>query len=216
MKKIVMSVLAALLVTTCLNAESVKGTYFGLGYGSSIYDDGGYLDDLKRNRDRVSPSTGITENYSSSGYKIYGGYQFNKIIAVEASYAEYGTYSLDFSNGNNKEMKPTAIAVAANIGYNFGTKKEFRPFAIIGLSALNINDTGNVDFYDNNSGSAIRFGLGFEYTPEVLQGIGFRVAYEGDYFSSKTPSNADSEFEDSYFQSMNMYYVSVQYNSRIR
>lgn len=210
MKKIILLAAATLMVTASLSAEPAKGAYVGLGFGSSTYNDGGYNEDLKKYRDRVAPTVGIAENYNTSGYKLYGGYQFNKVIAIEASYTDYGTYSLDYTNGNNKEMKPTAIGIAANIGYNIGEKSEFRPFAIIGLSSLSFNDSGSIDFYENSTVAAFRFGIGFEYSPEVLKGLGFRVAYEGDYYAVTSRSTA-SEFKDTYTQSTNVLYIGAQY-----
>lgn len=205
MKKIVMLAAATLMLTASLNAEPVKGAYVGLGFGTSQFSDGGYGDDVKV----AYPAQSFSDNYNDSGYKLYGGYQFNKVIAVEASYTKYGTYSFDAYNGNSMVLNPVSLSIAANIGYNFGEKNEFRPFAIIGLSALNLDETGSADVYSTESGAAVRFGLGFEYAPASLSGVGFRIAYEGDYFA--VDSDVNTATIKSYTQSTNLLYIGAQY-----
>lgn len=212
MKKIILLVAATLMVTASLSAKPVEGAYIGLGFGSSTFNDGGYEDDGSSYLARIGSTTHSATNYNSSGYKLYAGYQFNDIIAVEASYTDYGQYSIDFTDGSDMAINPKSLSLSANIGYNFGEKKEFRPFAIIGLSSLNIDETSNSDsnYYEDSSTTAIKFGLGFEYSPHSLNGFGFRIAYESDFFVYDS-TNTESEFKDIYTQSANLVYLGAQY-----
>jgi len=194
-----------------LNANTTKGAYVGLGIGSSKYYDGGYNSDLRDYIARVGSSTTTSENYNSTAYKLYGGYQFNKIVAIEASFTKYGKHSLDYSTGTHLTVNPTALSLGVNVGYYFGDKNEFRPFAILGLSSLTFNETSSPTDGFNNTTNAIRLGLGFEYTPDFLENIGFRIAYENDYFNSDNNFFSAPEFKDTYSQYMDSLYFGVQY-----
>ncbi len=211
MKKII-TLTGALLISASLYADAPKGAYVGFGYGATAFTDGGFKDDIDKFLHRVSPNVTTASDYDSSGYKLYAGYQFNKIVAVEASYTSYGSYTFDFSNGFHDKLDPSSISIAANLGYNLGASAEYRPYGIIGLSALSLHETGNAEFYSDDSGVAIRFGFGFEYTPRQLKGFGFRVAYEGDFFTMKI-QDADSvpELQETYVQSVGMLYLGASY-----
>ena len=109
-------------MTTGLLAKPVEGPYVGLGVGSTVFSDGGFSDDLKAYATRIGSTVTIHDNYNSSGYKLYGGYQFNNVVALEVSYTSYGKHSLELSSGNKAELEPKAFGIGANIGYNLGKK----------------------------------------------------------------------------------------------
>jgi len=73
---------------------------------------------------------------------------------------------------------PSAVSLAANLGYNF--PNGLRPFGTIGLSSLKLDQTTR-DIDDSRT--AFHFGTGLEYTPAALMGVSFRVGYEGDAFT---------------------------------
>lgn len=187
----------------------VKGAYVGLGFGTSTFNDGGISDDVNAELARWGLEE-FSTGYSNTGLKLYAGYQFNKVVAVEFSYTDYGTYSLDYLTTNVYKLNPSSIALAVNVGYNFGSKSQFRPFAIAGLSSVNFNENGTYKFYDSSSTGALRLGLGFEYTP--IEHLGLRVAYEGDYYTLKDANlNNVSYLSDTYPQSISMVYLGVNY-----
>mgnify|MGYP000618985043 CR=1 FL=1 len=79
------------------------------------------------------------------------------------------------------------------------------------MSALSLNESITpTNAYSSGYGGAVKFGLGFDYAPTSLDGIGFRIAYEGDYFAVDSSDNAP-EFKDIYSQSLNLLYFGVQY-----
>ena len=209
MKKIV-TLATCLLLGASLNANDAKGVYVGVGVGPSQFDDGGLKDDDNAYLTRTAQTYRAADSYDATGYKIYAGYQFNKIIAVEASYTGYGEQSLDYSNGDQAKVSLTSIGIAANVGYNFGKKDEFRPFVIIGVSSVNFNKSGSLNYYSDSSTAAYKLGVGFEYAPSIFKGLGFRIAYEGDYYSVKSNATAP-EFKSEYTQGDAMYYFGVQY-----
>lgn len=193
MKKIILaSLLAFGFTASAIASEDGSGAYVGFAYGTTAFADGDadeYVGaDLKDNKD--------------SGYKIYGGYQFNKIVGVEATYTDYGDYSYP-----NTDLSPTAMSVGANLGYNF-LDGQLRPYALVGLSYLNL-DQSKTDIYDKDSTVAYTYGIGIEYSPKVLNGLGFRAMWNTDiYIVDATDANTDDDY---YAQGFGMFSVAVQY-----
>ncbi|WP_392340106.1 porin family protein [Moritella marina] len=168
-----LSTLAALLLATNVQAnQDVSGFYLGAGVGSTDAE-------LEQDSHSVSPST------DGSTLKFIGGYQFNRIVAIEAQYTSYGEVKLDSSY----KWEPTTISLAANLGYTF--ENGLRPFAVIGLSSLDLDQ--NAKFINDSNATAVRFGAGLEYTPAALSGISFRAGYEGDAFSVEVPGESDTD-----------------------
>jgi opacity protein-like surface antigen len=113
------------------------------------------------------------------------------------------------TTGYSEVLEPTSLSISANLGYNFGNEGEYRPFATIGFANVNFNESGTGTVYQDTSATAVRFGLGFEYTPSSLNGFGFRVAYEGDSF--ETTNTYGAEFKSSYNQTLALFYLGAQY-----
>jgi len=207
MKKIVI-LAASLIMVATLSAEQVKGPYVGIGFGSTSFDDGGYINDLSN-----YAGFNINKDFSSNGLKIYGGYQFNNVVAIEASYITYGKHSIS-AGTLDAYVDPTALSIYANVGYNLGTQQEFRPFAILGLSNFQNGQSDNIlsggDFYEKDSFMSIHAGLGFEYNPVVLNGFGFRVMYEGDFYTVDS-DNGSSYFDSEYSNNVTMLSLSAHY-----
>ena len=187
MKKIILvSLLAFGLTTSAIANDNGEGVYFGLGYGSTAFDD-----------DNIRISN--LKDDSDNGVKIYGGYQFNKIVGVEATYTDYGKFSYP-----DAEISAPAVSVAANLGYNF-LDAQLRPFALVGLSHLNISQSGT-PIYDDDDTIAFSYGIGIEYAPTVLNGIGFRAEWNADIFTVTKLFN-----DEDYVQAFGMFNVAVQY-----
>ncbi len=82
-----------------------EGWYSGLRIGRSQFGIG----------DSLSPVTGaaassLFTNESNSGYKLYGGYQFNRNFALEGGYTDFGKFDL----GRDTAM-PSLDSIATNI-----------------------------------------------------------------------------------------------------
>ena len=153
--------------------QDFSGFYIGGGVGSTDAN-------VSSGSLSYSPST------SGTTLKAIGGYQFNRIVAIEAQYTSYG----DVTTPTAYKWEPTTISLAANLGYTFDNG--LRPFATIGLSSLDLNESYNL--LDDNNATAVRFGAGLEYTPASLAGISFRAGYEADAFvieDNTSPADAD-------------------------
>jgi OOP family OmpA-OmpF porin len=61
------------LMATAATADDLKGLYAGIGIGSTSVDGAGPVDD------------------SDTSFKIFGGYAFNRFLALELSYLDGGT-----------------------------------------------------------------------------------------------------------------------------
>ena len=207
MKKIIISALvASALSTAVLAGPNSSGAYVGLGFGTTAYNDGDYLNE-KLKLDNL--------DNSASGYKVYGGYQFNNIVGVEAAYTDYGKFSAD----RGFSTAPTAFSVAANLGYSF-LDGQLRPFGTLGLSYLSSNysnypktiagDPFGADVIaPDDQYASIHYGLGIQYEPDALIGFGFRLAIEADTYSIVIKETGKDD--ETYAQSLSMLYLGVQY-----
>ncbi|WP_017219914.1 porin family protein [Moritella dasanensis] len=172
-----LSTLAAMALSVNVQAnQDVSGFYIGGGVGTT---------DANLSSDSVSysPST------DGSSLKVIAGYQFNRIVAIEAQYTSYGDIKTPSVYSYNWE--PTTVSLAANLGYTFDNG--LRPFATIGFSALDLNESQNL-LNDNNS-TALRIGAGLEYTPASLGGVSFRAGYEADAFIIDTGYLANDDID---------------------
>lgn len=180
-----------LLLSSTVNAaekEAVpiakaEGLYIGVG-GGFTYNVAlvslGNFDDTTDTHTYTTDSTSDT----GGGYIVYAGYQINKIIAVEAAYTDYGSFSSEVTrtfplSSTTVNSHPRSLSVYANAGYTFANG--LRPFGQLGLGYLNVDgdaEANRLDFIDK--GVSLRFGLGGEYAPAKLKGVGFRVAYISD------------------------------------
>jgi len=159
----VLGALTAIALSVNVQAnEDVSGFYIGGGVGTT-------------HANFSTDSLSYTASTDGSSLKIIGGYQFNRIVAIEAQYTKYG----DIKSGTAYKWEPTTVSVAANLGYTFNNG--LRPFATIGLSSLDLGENMASTLDDSNA-TALRFGAGLEYTPAALAGVSFRAGYEGDAF----------------------------------
>ncbi|MCW8331211.1 porin family protein [Photobacterium sp. SDRW27] len=166
MKKVVCLIPLLLASTSSFAAaQDVRGFYVGLGVGSTSFEDDGWNGEVY--------DTSFDEKDNS--FKIFSGYQFNRIIGIEASYTTYGEID---SQADNYQIDPTSFSVSANVGYTFSNG--LRPFALAGLSAVDLSQSE--ERLDGDSGGAIHYGLGLDYAPAMLNGFSMRLAYEGDLF----------------------------------
>ena len=187
MKKIILaSLLAFGLTSSAMASEDGSGAYIGLAYGATAFSNG-------------DGTTSISDD-TDSGYKVYGGYQFNKIVGVEATYTDYGT----FKYHSGKTLEASSIAVAANLGYTF-LDGQLRPFGLIGVSSLSL-DQNHGAVYDDDKVFAVTYGVGVEYSPKMFQGVGFRAMWNVDAYSVQ-----EYTFSDSHVEAMGMFSAAVQY-----
>lgn len=219
-KTIISTVVATLLSTTLIAAENSEtksfnpeGFYLGVGGGVTfnaiLLSKGYYQDDTATYKSNSLSDT-------SGGYIVYGGYQFNKIIAVETAYTDYGSFSdtvarVSLPGEVTFTSDPNSLSVYANAGYSFANG--LRPFAQIGLGYLMVNGSSSTDAIGIDDSVLMRFGVGLEYAPENFSGFGLRIAYVED-LSTDFSYDSDDNGHDTSTLMMNlngMLYIGAQY-----
>ncbi len=196
-KKVLLAMVATTLLAPIANAdEDGSGAYVGLGFGRTAYVDSGFVKDGLSEPEEVAKT--------DSGFKLYGGYQFNKIIGVETSYTDYGRFEAGDYAHTSKSM-----SLAANLGYSF-LDGQLRPYGLLGFEYL-INDFPHEkDPSLEEDSVGFHLGIGLDYTPKGLGGLGFRMAYEGTSYSYEVDSNASAN-DEQYGQGFGILYLGVQY-----
>lgn len=135
------------------------GWYIGGAYGMTSFD----VD--------TSGVTSPTVDDSDSGFKIYGGFQFNKHLGAEVGYVDGGKATLGgsgipaFGVGPfSAELSVTAITFAA-VG-TLPLNEQFALFGKIGLASWDAEVTatsGSVGGRADDSGTDAFFGVGARY-----------------------------------------------------
>jgi OmpA-like transmembrane domain len=99
---------------------------------------------------------------SSTGMKVYGGYEVAPNISVEVGYTNFGKFKAK-GNLGSAEIKSTAFVV--NGAFRFPIAADFTGVARLGLASVKGKYTTDVIGVKNSSKSAIKLysGLGLEY-----------------------------------------------------
>lgn len=177
-----MAILAALLSQFAIAAES--GWYGGASGGQSgaRIDDEKITGGLQRNG---FSSVNITDDDSDVGYKIFGGYQFNKYFALESGYFNLGRFgytSTTVPNGTlNGSVKIQGINLDA-VGI-LPVSDRFAVFGRAGVNYAKTRDTfstsGAVQANSPNSSTHdtnYKLGVGLQYA--FTEALNMRVEAE--------------------------------------
>ncbi|WP_305816650.1 outer membrane beta-barrel protein [Photobacterium leiognathi] len=186
MKRVILTTLSYLLLSSFAFASEdmamnkYKGFYIGAGIGTTNYNikDVGELSD--------DELTGYSSESDGMSYKIFTGYQFNRIIALEAEYTKYGNlkHTFEFDDEDfTVKTKRNSFSLATNIGYTFDNG--LRPFSIIGISKVfdKHSSKDELNFKFKEKGGSVRLGAGLDYQFAGVRGLGLRTAYEVDLYS---------------------------------
>lgn len=191
--------------TTEIATDDGSGAYIGVGGGWSGYGAGFISGDYYID-DEVSGSTQVKSyQEDTGGYRLYGGYLFNQYIGIEAAYTDYGTMEFDGYSQN-----PEAGAVVANVGYAF-LEGQLRPFGLLGLGYLKSNQSREIL---DEEFVTVHAGLGVEYYPHALRGLGFRAAFEGDFrvdSESATDESGSNVSLQTFYKRYLLFYAGLQF-----
>ena len=139
--------LAAVLLLTGVGSQAAPGDwYVGLGYGLTSYDTS------------ISNTTGTASlDEDDSGFKLFGGYNFNKNVAIELAYADLGkatlsgnpgdTFVLDgilfaFINSGSLDIEGSLLSLAGVFTHHFNDA--FNLYGRLGLASWEADITANV------------------------------------------------------------------------
>jgi len=169
------SIATAVLVLSGLLAASqasAQGFYIGGSVGQSNFDDSNAIPDL---------ITSGTVDSTDTGYKIFGGYQFNQHFGLELAWVDLGkaTYSGAFLGAS------VTGGTVETSGLNFsavGTLPLGSNFALFGKVGFftwesKASDvTGGVPFSGKDDGTDVSFGIGASYN--FTKNFGVRAEWE--------------------------------------
>ncbi len=152
---------------------TAQGFYVGGSVGKSDFDDGNAVPDL---------ITSGSVDGTDTGYKIYGGYQFNRNFGVEVAWVDLGQakYSGTFQG------LPVTGGTVKTYGFNLsavGTlpmgSSGFSFFGKAGLyswEAKASDVTGGSPFSGKQNGSDLSYGIGGSYA--FTKNLGIRAEWE--------------------------------------
>ena len=195
--------LGAMLATSAM-AQDSKYYYFGLGAGQSQsqIDDRATTNSLLGNPNNASS---FSSNRQDTGYKLFGGYQFNNYFALEGGYFNLGkfTYSTSLPTGTlngqyqveglNLDLVGTMPlgghwAALARVGAQYAiTRDDF--------SGPGLPSSASMD--NSNRATNMKVGLGLQY--EINPNMLVRADAERYRLKDGTGNNGD----------VNMYSVSL-------
>jgi OOP family OmpA-OmpF porin len=162
-----------------------QGWYIGVGAGQSKANNAGSCSDLSGLFD---PGFSCTSNDSDTGWKLFGGYAFNRNFALEASYVDLGNFKISAS-GSITAIPATANGSNKASGFSFdalGTlpiTEEFGLIGRIGVFAWTLDATASATAGGNSAtvsdkptGTSLDFGAGVKY--DFNNRVGARLEYQ--------------------------------------
>lgn len=161
-------------------AQEDTGFYVGGNFGFTRADTGTLADELRN--DLVASgfsSANVSIDESDTGFKLLAGYQINRNFAIEAYYANLGTYALTVGTtgpavAGNGELEVTGVGVDVLGMIPF--RRGFSGFARVGLfrwdSDFSFRATGpggTASTSGSDDGTELKFGVGVQWalTPNI-------------------------------------------------
>ncbi|HKU15632.1 MAG TPA: outer membrane beta-barrel protein [Steroidobacteraceae bacterium] len=157
-KRLGLSVLAVLglAAATAVQADTQPGFYAGVGFGTTTIDDDGFA------------GAGIDD--SDTGFKLFGGYNFNENLAVEASYFDFGEASGRFSDPffGSASFDVGISGLSASVVGRLPVAETFALFGKIGFASYDVDASVNI------SGTG---GSGSQSETDMIYGIGGSLSF---------------------------------------
>lgn len=170
--KLVATALLALGSLVAVSQASAQGFYIGGGVGKSNIDD-----------DIAGPGliTSGTVDGKDTGFKLYGGYQFNQHFGLEVAYVDLGTatYSGTFGGSPVTGGKVDIWGLGLFAVGAWPVSPSFSLFGKLGFLSWEAkwsDVTGGTAFSSTDSGSDLAGGLGMSYS--VTKNLSARLEWE--------------------------------------
>ena len=143
----------AFLVAVPAAAQTLNGFYVGASVGQS-----------EAKSWCSGADVGVSCDDTSTAWKVFGGYQFNRYLAAEAGYTNLGRFKASLDPLTD-EAKVTAWEAAA-IGIA-PLADRLSAFGRLGLYRANVKETTNFagDFENDNNDLTFGAGLAYQFTP---------------------------------------------------
>lgn len=161
-----------------------EGWYLGASVGQSMAT----IDDARIRSGLAAgglTTTGVTEDDTDTGFKVFGAYQFNQYLAVEGGYFDLGQFGYRATTVPPGTLTGELTVKGFNVdavGYWAFTEKFFG-LGRIGMNYADVRDqfrgTGAASVLQTNpeeKGVSYKFGLGLEY--DFTESLGARIEGE--------------------------------------
>ncbi len=199
MKHIFLTFFLVVVLPLSLDARrNGEGFFIGLGSGGSHYYDNGLSSDFGASKDDISGTL-----------KYYMGYKYDHEITLEGSVTSYGIYEFRKDGEQIERLEPLSFSIALNYGTDL-VHNQLRPFVILGGGGLWLKPSENT-LYSEEIFFSLHYGAGLLLTPRFLHGLGFRMAYEGDWSRFNSSSAVKAVGKSAYDNTFGSLYLGIQY-----
>jgi len=169
-----MKALRIIIVTAVLlaAAPAMAQPYLGFGVGKSDYDRGNAVPDL---------ITSGSFDGKDTGFKIFGGYQFNPHFAVELAYVDLGkaSYSGNFGavpvTGGSLETWGLNVSAVGILPLS-PSFELFGKIGLFGWESKARDITGGLPFSGTADDADVSFGLGMAFN--IAKNVSIRAEWE--------------------------------------
>jgi OOP family OmpA-OmpF porin len=147
---------AALALTAAMaaHADVQPGFYAGAGVGTTKLSDNGFDD------------AGVDVDDTDTGFKIFGGYSFNRNLAIEVSYFDLGEVSGGFSDPfiGNVSFDVGVSGLNASVVGRLPVSETFSLFGKLGIASYDLDAHATIagvgSASDSQSESDMTYGVG--------------------------------------------------------
>ena len=179
-----LSLIALSLVTSSIAMANDTGWYLGVNVGQSR----AAIDDLRITSGLLGggfTTTSISDDDRDTGYKLYGGYQFNKNFSVEGGYFDLGGFGFDATTIPVGTLSGTIKLKGLNLDVvgSVPITEKFSAFGRIGVNYAEARDsfsgTGLVHVLNpspSQSDTNLKLGLGLQYA--LTESLAMRAEVE--------------------------------------
>ncbi|MES2832606.1 MAG: outer membrane beta-barrel protein [Pseudomonadota bacterium] len=176
--------LAALTSPLIATAADVTGWYLGANVGRSLAK----IDDARISSSLLGSgfaSVTIDDDDRDAGYKIFGGYQFNRYFAMEGGYFDLGKFGFAATTVPAGRLNGTIALKGVNLDLvgRLPLTEKFSVFGRVGVNHAqardNFSGTGAVAIADSNPrkrDTNVKFGAGLQY--DFTDAFGVRAEIE--------------------------------------
>jgi OOP family OmpA-OmpF porin len=142
-----------------LSATIVLATCTAAALPALAADNGGYVGLSAGKADwKASSINGVTGDSSGTAGKVFGGYQFNKNLAVELGYADFGK----FGGSGTGSARAHSTSVDAVGTFPLGNTA-FSALGRVGVANTRTRTTSALGAESSDRGTDLHAGLGLQY-----------------------------------------------------
>ena len=162
-KRLGLSALAALglMAATAAQADTQPGFYAGAGFGTTKIGDDEF------------DGSGIDD--SDTGFKVFGGYNFNENFGIEAAWFDFGEASGEFSDPlfGDASISIGVSGLSASAVGRLPVSEMFSLYGKVGFASYDVDVSFNIPGLGSGSGS--------ESDSDMIYGVGGALSFGGSF-----------------------------------